>query len=98
MFEKFKNVENIVNEITNDGLKINAHFNTKNENLPIDFLLYFGNFEIAQTAFNNYLNEQKLKRNAKSCYKNYEENENIPYRFITDITMKKAFLNALEIL
>ncbi|WP_167333098.1 DUF4304 domain-containing protein [Maribacter forsetii] len=97
IFEKFENIEHLLREITQNGLQLNEHFNSKNQNLPIDFLLYYGDLKTAEVAFNNYLNTQKLKGRATSFYKKIEEDKNTSYGNMTDITMKKAFINELKI-
>ncbi|WP_405398295.1 hypothetical protein [Maribacter sp. Asnod2-G09] len=97
VFEKFEYLENLVNEIAQNGLQLNDHFDTKNQNLPIDFLVYYGDIKTAEVAFNNYLNTQKLRGRAISFYKKIQEDKNTAYGNMTDITMKKAFLNELEI-
>lgn len=97
VFEKFEDIEHLLREITQNGLQLNEHFDSKNQNLPIDFLVYYGDLKTAEVAFNNYLNTQKLRGRATSFYKKIEEDKNTSYGNMTDITMKKAFLNELKI-
>lgn len=97
LFEKFENTDQVIREITEKGMKFNEHFDAKGQNLPVDFLCCFGNKEIAQRAFNNYLKEQKLLAHAQRVYGSLSKGQRHPYKFITDMTMEKAFLNDLKI-
>ncbi|MFN6077312.1 MAG: DUF4304 domain-containing protein [Fluviicola sp.] len=55
VFERFENIEQVITDISENGLKLNEHFDTKHQNIPIDFICFFGNQNLAQNAFDNYL-------------------------------------------
>lgn len=97
VFERFENKDQVIFEISENGLKLNEHFDTKHQNLPIDFLCFFGNQNIAQKAFDNYLKEQKLLGNAKRVFDELKETGQNSNKFITDPTMRNAYFNNLKI-
>lgn len=97
LFNKFENADKVIIEIAEKGLRFNEHFDPKDQNLPIDFLCCFGNQELAQKAFDNYLREQKLIGNAKRVFDALQGGKHYAHKFITDMTMEKAFLNNLKI-
>jgi|GEM_PF-530483 len=97
VFEKFEDIEKVITEISEDGLKLNEHFDSKHQNLPIDFLCFFGTQDLAQYAFDNYLKEQKLFGNAKRVFDELKKSEHYSNKFVTDITMKSAYFNEFKI-
>lgn len=97
VFEKLENLNNLLNDIADNSLVLNEHFDTKHQNLPIDFLIYYGSIDFAQKIFDNYLNEQKLHNKAKRVFEEMEKTGECAIKFVTDITMEKAYLNNLKI-
>jgi hypothetical protein len=97
VFDRFENIDQVIAEISENGLKLNEHFATKHQNLPIDFLCFFGNQNLAQNAFDNYLKEQKLLGNAKRVFEELKTSEQNSNKFITDLTMRSAYFNDLKI-
>lgn len=97
VFERFENVDDLLDDISTNSLALNAHFDTRHQNLPIDFLIYYGNIDIAQKSFDNYLKKQKLRNNAKRVYEEMEKTGNNSNQFVTDFTMRRAYLNNLII-
>lgn len=97
VFERFENIEQVIVEISENGLKFNEHFDTKHKNLPIDFLCFFGNQNLAQNAFDNYLKEQKLLGNAHRFFEELKATGQNSNKFITDLTMRNAYFNNLKI-
>ncbi len=98
VFEKFENIDQIITEISQNGLKLNEYFDTRYRNLPIDFLCFFGNQYIAQNAFDNYLKQQKLLANAKRVFEELKTNGHLSlYKHTTDRTMLEAYFNNLKI-
>ncbi|WP_212005913.1 DUF4304 domain-containing protein [Chitinophaga sp. HK235] len=97
VFEKFEDIDQVLKEIATNGLALNEHFDTRHQNLPIDFLCCFGNQDIAQTAFDNYLIQQRLTGNARRVFEEMETAGNMPNKQVTDATMKAAYLNNLKV-
>lgn len=97
ILDKFENLDEILAQISEDGLKLNEYFDTKGVNLPIDFLCFFGNKSTAQKAFDAYLKQQKLLKSAKRVFEELKTTGKNTSKYTTDLTIKKAYLNALEI-
>lgn len=97
VFDRFENIDNLVTDISTNFLVLNEHFDTKHQNLPIDFLMFYRGVDFTQEIFNNFLNQQKLKNNAKRVFEEMKKTGYCTNKFITDITMEKAYLNNLKI-
>lgn len=86
LFNIFDNKTQAVDFIVNNGVKFNEHFNTKFQELPIDFLCCCGDQISAQKAFDNYLTENKLSAH---CQRIYDELKASEQTYLT--TVKHAF-------
>ncbi|QJB32910.1 hypothetical protein HF329_16925 [Chitinophaga oryzae] len=80
-----------------NGVAFNEHFDTRHQNLPIDFLCCFGSVALAQKAFDNYLLQQKLTASAKRFYEEIAAKGEVANRVVTDSTMRAAYRNKLTI-
>lgn len=97
LFDKFEDMDQVVQYIVANGVAFNEHFDTRHQNLPIDFLCCFGSQKLAQTAFDNYLQQQKLTGNAKRFYDEMAAKGEAANKNITDSTMRAAYRNKLTI-
>jgi hypothetical protein len=97
LFDKFEDTDQVVQDIVANGVAFNEHFDTRHQNLPIDFLCCFGSQQLAQAAFDNYLRQQKLTAGAKRVYEEMAAQKPPVNKNATDITMRAAYRNHLQI-
>ena len=100
LFDKFENKESAVEFIVGNGIRLNEHFDTKFQELPIDFLCCYADKASAQKAFENYLTESKMFKHAKRVYDELQLSEQqylLVNKYITDKMFNLAYLNALDL-
>lgn len=97
LLDRFEDIPQVLQDIAAHGMAFNEHFDTRHQHLPIDFLCCFGSPEIAQTAFDHYLKEQKLAGSARRFYDEMTAKGEASNKVVTDMTMRAAYQNKLII-
>lgn len=97
LLEIFEDTDRAVQFMVTNGVAFNEHFDTRHQNLPIDFLCCFGSVAQAQRAFDNYLRQQKLTAGAKRFYEEIAAKGEASNKVVTDTTMRAAYRNQLKI-
>lgn len=99
-FSVFENKKKAVDFFVRKGIQFNEHFDTKLEELPIDFLCCYADKISAQLIFNNYIKENKMSGHAKRVYNELQTSGKIyldTNKYITDRMFNLAYINNLEI-
>lgn len=100
LFNKFENKKKAVEFIVCNGVKFNEYFNTKFQELPIDFLCCYADKISAQKAFDNYLTENKMFVQCKRVY-NELQASGLTYlttnKYVMDRMFNLAYINNLMI-
>nr|WP_295865122.1 DUF4304 domain-containing protein [uncultured Chitinophaga sp.] len=97
LIDLFEDTDQAVQFMVANGVAFNEHFDTRHQNLPVDFLCCFGSTALAQQAFDNYLLQQKLTGSAKRFYEEIAAKGEVANRVVTDSTMRAAYRNQLTI-
>jgi hypothetical protein len=98
IFEIFNSKENAIEFLKNHGSKFNTY--TKNSLEPINFLICFAKKDIAETYFNNYINECSYKGKILKLYDKLKNQEIIDLNyseFVYANKVKIAYVNGLKI-
>lgn len=76
LFDKFESKEKAVEFIVNNGIKFNEHFDTKSQELPIDFLCCYTDKLSAQKVFENYIKKINCLDKPKEFIMNCKQQDN----------------------